>query len=124
MEAARHPFPVSSTAPHYRRTKSESQGFSELGIDVGWSGQADIWRFAGRLVARAPKSKSEQDDEVPEQERGHNPKQNRGDLLLIYLNEVGALLDNFFVRLSAAIVADGDESEEGWENESGGKQCF
>ena len=30
MEAARHPFPVSSTAPHYRRTKSESQGVSEL----------------------------------------------------------------------------------------------
>jgi hypothetical protein len=25
MEPARHPFPVSSTAPHYRRTKSESQ---------------------------------------------------------------------------------------------------
>src|SRR5215471_13191805 len=25
MEAARHPFPVSSTAPHYRRIKSESQ---------------------------------------------------------------------------------------------------
>src|SRR6266851_8086681 len=31
MEPARHPFPVSSTAPHYRRTKSESQGFSKLG---------------------------------------------------------------------------------------------
>src|SRR5260370_15252286 len=30
MEAARHPFPVSSTAPHYRRIKSESQGVSEL----------------------------------------------------------------------------------------------
>src|SRR5216684_6490836 len=28
MEPARHPFPVSSTAPHYRRTKSESQGVS------------------------------------------------------------------------------------------------
>jgi hypothetical protein len=26
MEAARHPFPVSSTALHYRRIKSESQG--------------------------------------------------------------------------------------------------
>jgi hypothetical protein len=25
MEPARHPFPVSSTVPHYRRTKSESQ---------------------------------------------------------------------------------------------------
>ena len=25
MESARHPFPVSSTVPHYRRTKSESQ---------------------------------------------------------------------------------------------------
>src|SRR6266850_5258242 len=31
MESARHPFPVSSTAPHCRRTKSESQGFSGLG---------------------------------------------------------------------------------------------
>src|SRR5229473_7589854 len=28
MEPARHPFPVSSTAPYYRRTKSESQGVS------------------------------------------------------------------------------------------------
>ena len=27
MEAARHPFPVSSTAPHYRRIKSESQEY-------------------------------------------------------------------------------------------------
>jgi len=27
MEPARHPFPVSSTAPHYRRTKSESQEY-------------------------------------------------------------------------------------------------
>ena len=26
METARHPFPVSSTAPHYRRRKSECQG--------------------------------------------------------------------------------------------------
>src|SRR6266850_4542179 len=26
MESARHPFPVSSTALHYRRIKSESQG--------------------------------------------------------------------------------------------------
>jgi PIN domain-containing protein len=31
MEAARHPFPVSSTAPHYRRIKSESQDFSKRG---------------------------------------------------------------------------------------------
>src|SRR5713101_7220382 len=31
MEPARHPFPVSSTAPYYRRIKSESQGFSKLG---------------------------------------------------------------------------------------------
>src|SRR5882724_3388915 len=29
MEAARHPFPVSSTAPHYRRIKSESQEYFE-----------------------------------------------------------------------------------------------
>src|SRR5271169_1547554 len=27
-----HPFPVSSTAPHYRRTKSESQGLSRAHI--------------------------------------------------------------------------------------------
>src|SRR6266849_8705913 len=27
MELARHPFPVSSTAPHYRRIKSESQEY-------------------------------------------------------------------------------------------------
>src|SRR5260370_33350228 len=30
MEAARHPFPVSSTALHYRRIKSESQAFRDL----------------------------------------------------------------------------------------------
>jgi len=33
METARHPFPVSSTAPHYRRRKSECQGLPET---KGW----------------------------------------------------------------------------------------
>jgi hypothetical protein len=33
MEAARHPFPVSSTAPDYRRTKSESQEYFITGSD-------------------------------------------------------------------------------------------
>src|SRR6267143_2350909 len=32
MEPARHPFPVSSTATHYRRTKSESQEHSANGV--------------------------------------------------------------------------------------------
>ena len=32
--AERHPFPVSSTAPHYRRTKSESQELSLAGFWV------------------------------------------------------------------------------------------
>ena len=99
MEPARHPFPVSSTARTIGEQKAKVKTFSKMSIDVGWSGQADIWRFAGRLAARASKSKSEQDDEVPEQERSHNPTQNRGDLLLIYLHEVGALLDNLFIRL-------------------------
>jgi hypothetical protein len=62
-------------------------------------------RVGGYLAIR-------RNDEVPEREHGHNPKQNRGDLILIYLNEVGALLDNLFIRLSAATVADRDESEE------------
>src|ERR1700687_3751872 len=121
MEPARHPFPVSSTARTIGEQKAKVKTFSKMSIDVGWSGQADICRFTGRLAARASKSKSEQDDEVPEQERSHNPTQNRGDLLLIYLHEVGALLDNLFIRLSAATVADRQESEEGWEKESGGK---
>src|SRR5947207_2871847 len=33
MEPARHPFPVSSTAPHYRRIKNESQDHSaDMGV--------------------------------------------------------------------------------------------
>jgi len=35
MEPARHPFPVSSTAPHYRRMKSESQHLSSP-FHWGW----------------------------------------------------------------------------------------
>src|SRR5258708_21659639 len=42
MEAARNPFPVSSTAAHYRRIKSESQGYFE-----GAPGGAYRNRFSG-----------------------------------------------------------------------------
>src|SRR5580692_11899604 len=34
--AERRPFPVSSTAPHYRRTKSESQEFLDTGLRQGY----------------------------------------------------------------------------------------
>src|SRR5258707_14334725 len=58
MEAARHPFPVSSTAAHYRRIKSESQGYFEGAPGGAYRNRfSGAWRTPGTPITRDHKKR-------------------------------------------------------------------